>query len=174
MPKESINKKIERNNPARVHLEYEVETNGAIQVKELPFVAGVIADLNGDAVVDPEAKKKPKFVEIDRDNFDKVMARMAPRLVLKVDNKMRNDDSKIPVELKFKSMEDFEPQKIAEKVEPLRMLLEVRKKLANLRSSLDGNEKLTRLLQKIVEDQEEREKLRAELAGRPLTSGKVD
>jgi type VI secretion system protein ImpB len=174
MPKESINKKIDRNNPARVHIEIEVETNGAIQVKELPFVAGVLADLSGDAVPDPAASKKPKFVEIDRDNFDKVMTKMAPRLVLKVDDKINNDDTKIPVELKFRSMEDFEPQKIAEQVEPLRMLLEIRKKLANLRSNLDGNEKLTRLLQKIVEDQDEREKLRAEIAGRPLMTGKED
>jgi len=172
MPKESINKKIDRNNPARVHIEIEVETNGAIQVKELPFVAGVLADLSGDAVPDPTGSKKPKFVEIDRDNFDKVMTKMAPRVVLKVNDKINNDDTKIPVELKFKSMEDFEPQKIAEQVEPLRILLEIRKKLANLRSNLDGNEKLTKLLQKIVEDQDEREKLRAEIAGRPLMTGK--
>jgi len=174
MPKESIQKKIERNNPPRVHISYDVETLGAIRQIELPFVAGVIADLGGDAVPDAASAKKPKFTEIDRDNFDKVMAKMAPRLTMKVDDKIHNDDTKIPVELKFRNMEDFEPQRIAEQVEPLRVLLEMRRALANLRSGLDGNEKLTRLLQKIVENNEAREKLRSEVGGRPANPGKVD
>src|ERR1700677_3578659 len=121
MPKESLQKKIGRVRPPRVQISYEVETGGAIEKKELPFVVGVMADLSGQP--DPSkplaAVKNRGFVEIDRDNFDKVLAKMAPRLAFKVDNKLSDDDTKIGVEIKFSSMEDFEPQNVVEQVEPL-------------------------------------------------------
>src|SRR5271165_6764445 len=134
MAKESLQKKIGRVRPPRVQITYDVETGGAIKKKELPFVAGVLADLSGDPAVPLPAVKDRKFVQIDRDNFDKVLAKSAPRLAFKVDNKLSDDDTKIGIELKFSSMEDFEPQMLAEQVEPLRKLIELRRKLANLRS----------------------------------------
>jgi type VI secretion system protein ImpB len=171
MKKESLQKDITRVRPPRVHLTYDVETGGAIQKKELPFVAGVLADLSGDAVVPLPPVKNRKLVEIDRDNFDNVLNKMAPRIVFKVDNKLNNDDTKLGVELKFSSMEDFEPQKVAEQVEPLRRLIELRKKLSNLRSSLYGNDKLDKLLQKIINDHEEIQKLRGEMGALPVRPG---
>ncbi len=168
MPKESLQKKIGRVRPARVQITYDVETGGAIQKKELPFVAGVLADLTGDPATPLAAVKDRKFLQIDRDNFDKVLAKMEPRLVFKVDNKLTDDDTKIGVELKFQSMEDFEPQRLAEQVEPLRKLIELRKKLANLRSSLYGNDKLEKMLQGILNDGGELDKLRGEI-GLPVT-----
>jgi type VI secretion system protein ImpB len=171
MKKESLQKDITRVRPPRVHLTYDVETGGAIQKKELPFVAGVLADLSGDAAVPLPPVKNRKFVEIDRDNFDNVLNKMAPRIVFKVDNKLNNDDTKLGVELKFSSMEDFEPQKVAEQVEPLRRLIELRKKLSNLRSSLYGNDKLDKLLQKIINDHEEIQKLRGEMGALPVRPG---
>ena len=174
MKKESLQKDIGRVRKPRVHITYDVETGGAIQKKELPFVAGVLADLSGDPAVPLKPVKDRAFVQIDRDNFDQVLAKMAPRLVLRVNNKLTDDDTKIPIELKFESMEDFEPQKLAEKVEPLRQLIELRKKLSNLRSSLDGNDKLDKLLQTIINDHDERQKLRSEMALLQAGSGKVD
>jgi type VI secretion system protein ImpB len=171
MKKESLQKDITRVRPPRVHLTYDVETGGAIQKKELPFVAGVLADLSGDAAVPLPPVKNRKFVEIDRDNFDNVLNKMAPRIVFKVDNKLNNDDTKLGVELKFSGMEDFEPQKVAEQVEPLRKLIELRKKLSNLRSSLYGNDKLDKLLQKIINDHEEIQKLRGEMGALPGRPG---
>jgi type VI secretion system protein ImpB len=174
MAKESLQKKIGRVRPPRVQITYDVETGGAIQKKELPFVAGVLADLSGDPAAPLPAVKDRKFVQIDRDNFDKVLGKMAPRLAFKVDNKLSDDDTKLGVELNFSSLEDFEPQKLAEKVEPLRKLIEVRRKLANLRSSLYGNDKLDKLLQKILNDDSELNKLRAEVGLPETTSGKED
>jgi len=172
MPKESLQKKIGRVRPPRVQITYDVETGGAIQKKELPFVAGVLADLSGDPAAPLPAVKDRKFVQIDRDNFDKVLAKMAPRLAFKVDNKLTDDDTKIGIELKFSSMEDFEPQKLADQVEPLRKLIELRRKLANLRSSLYGNDKLDKLLQKILNDSGELNKLRGEVGLPEATSGR--
>src|SRR3984957_2383751 len=163
MPKESLQKKIGRVRPPRAQITYNVETGGAIEKKQLPFVLGVMADLSGQPEKQLPAVKDRNFVEIDRDNFDKVLAKMAPRLVLKVDNKLTNDDTKIGAELKFSTMEDFEPQNVAEQVEPLRKLIELRRKLANLRSSLYGNDKLEKMLQKILNDEEELNKLRGEV-----------
>src|SRR5580692_5538417 len=171
MPKESLQKKIGRVRPPRVQITYDVETGGAIEKKELPFVVGVLADLSGQPDKPLPAIKDRKFVEIDRDNFDKVLAKMTPRITFKVDNKLSDDDTKIGVELKFSSMEDFEPQKVAEQVEPLRKLIELRRKLANIRSSLSGNDKLDKLLQKVVNDQEERDKLRGEMSLPKTESG---
>jgi type VI secretion system protein ImpB len=163
MPKESIQKKIGRVRPPRVHITYDVETGGAIEKKELPFVVGVLADLSGSPDK-PLAKVKDRnFVEVDRDNFDQVLARSSPRLVFKVDNKLSDDDTRLALELRFKSLEDFEPQKVAMQVEPLRKLLELRNKLSNIRSSLYGNDKLESSLQELVHNPDALDKLRSEL-----------
>lgn len=163
MPKESLQKKIGRVRPPRVHITYDVETGGAIEKKELPFVAGVLADLSGDPATPLPAVKDRKFVDVDRDNFDQVLSKMAPRLVLKVDNKLKDDDTKIAIELKFSSIEDFEPQRLAEQVEPLRKLMELRRKLANFRSSIGGNDKVEKTLQEILNNANELDKLRGEV-----------
>jgi type VI secretion system protein ImpB len=163
MPKESLQKKIGRVRPPRVQITYDVETGGAIEKKELPFVVGVLADLSGQPDKPLLTMKDRKFVEIDRDNFDKVLTKMEPRLAFKVDNKLSNDDTKIGVELRFSNMEDFEPQNVAEQVEPLRKLMELRRKLSNLRSSLYGNDKLDKMLQEILNDDQELNKLRTEV-----------
>jgi type VI secretion system protein ImpB len=163
MPKESLQKKIGRVRPPRVQITYDVETGGAIEKKELPFVVGVLADLSGQPDKPLPAIKDRKFVEIDRDNFDQVLAKMTPRLAFKVDNKLSDDDTKIGVEIKFSSMEDFEPQNVVEQVEPLRKLIELRRKLSNLRSSLYGNDKLEKMLQQILNDDQELNKLRTEV-----------
>jgi type VI secretion system protein ImpB len=163
MPKESLQKKIGRVRPPRVQITYDVETGGAIEKKELPFVVGVLADLSGQPDKPLPAIKDRKFVEIDRDNFDQVLAKMAPRLAFKVDNKLNDDDTKIGCEIKFSSMEDFEPQNVVEQIEPLRKLIELRRKLSNLRSSLYGNDKLEKMLQQILNDDQELNKLRTEV-----------
>lgn len=151
MPKDSINKKIGRVRPPRVHITYEVYTGGAMEKREIPFVVGVMADLSGQPEKPLPRLKDRKFIEIDRDHFDQVMAKQAPRLAFKVDNKLTSDaDKRLGVELKFKQMADFEPQNVAKQIAPLNEILELRTKLANLRNSLVSNDKLEELLQEAV------------------------
>jgi type VI secretion system protein ImpB len=154
MPKESLQKKVGRVRPPRVHITYDVQVGDAIEKKDLPFVVGVMADLSGmpDKPLPPIAKRK--FVAIDRDNVNDVMKKIGPRLAFKVPNRLNEDDTKLNVELRFESMDDFAPARIATQVSPLRKLLELRNSLANLRSSLIGNEKLDSLLQEIIQNQE--------------------
>ena len=153
MPKkESIQHKIDRIRPPRVQITYDVETGGAIEMKELPFVVGVLGDFTGKPEEPLPALKNRKFVEIDRDNFDQVMEGMKPRLSFSVDNKLQDDGSKMGVELKFKSMDDFEPDNIVQQVEPLRKLVEARQKLSDLLSKMDGNDKLEEILNDVVAD----------------------
>ncbi len=154
MPKESLQKKVGRVRPPRVHITYDVETGDAIEKRDLPFVVGVMADLSGmpEKPLAPIAKRK--FVQIDRDNVDDVMKKIEPRLAFKVPNRLNEDDTKLNVELRFESMDDFPPAKIAQQITPLRKLLELRSSLANLRSSLIGNEKLENLLQDVIQNQE--------------------
>jgi type VI secretion system protein ImpB len=157
-------KKLERVRPPRVSITYEVETGGAIEMKELPFVMGVLADLSGNPGQPLPRLKDRKFVEVNPDNFDTVLKSAQPRLQFTTENKLRPDGSKIAVELKFESLEDFSPDKVAEQVKPLRELLELRTKLADLRGRLQGNDKLEEILQETLNDAESMRKLRAEIA----------
>lgn len=154
MAKESLQKKVGRVRPPRVQITYDVQVGDAIEKRDLPFVVGVMADLSGnpDQPLPPIAKRK--FVQVDRDNINDVMKKIGPRLAFKVPNRLSEDDTKLNVELRFESMDDFQPAKIAEQVTPLRKLLELRNSLANLRASLIGNEKLENLLQEVIQNQE--------------------
>jgi len=154
MAKESLQKKVSRVRPPRVHITYDVQVGDAIEKRDLPFVVGVLADLSGmpDKPLGPIAKRK--FVAIDRDNVNDVMKKIGPRLAFKVPNRLSEDDTKLNVELRFQSMDDFQPAKVAQQITPLRKLLELRNSLANVRSSLIGNEKLEGLLQEVIQNQE--------------------
>ncbi len=153
MPKkESTQQKISRIRPPRVQITYDVETGGAIEMKELPFVVGVLGDFSGKPEEALPALKNRKFVEIDRDNFDQVLSGMKPRLAYNVDNRLQEDGSKVGVELKFNKMDDFEPDSIVQQVEPLRKLVEARQKLSDLLSKMDGNEKLENILNDVIGD----------------------
>ncbi len=154
MARESVHKKLGRIRPPRVHITYEVETGGAIEMKELPFVMGVLSDLSGKPEEPLPRLKDRKFVEIDRDNFDAVMKGMKPRLAYNVENKLTGDGSKLGVELRFNSIEDFEPENVVRQVEPLRKLLETRIQLKAILAKTDGNERLEAKLQEIISNTE--------------------
>jgi len=167
MPKESLQKKVGRVRPPRVHITYDVQVGDAIEKRDLPFVVGVLADLSGMPEKPLPAVAKRKFVSIDRDNVDEVMKKIGPRLAFKVPNRLNEDDTKLNVELRFESMQDFEPARIAQQITPLRKLLELRASLANLRSSLIGNEKLDNLLQQMIQNQEMLQQAGSEAGIRP-------
>lgn len=156
---ESLQHKLDRVRPPRVHITYDVEIGDAIEMKEIPFVVGVLADLSGKPEEPLPKLKDRKFIEIDRDNFNNVLEGMKPRLAFKVDNKLTKDDTKMAVELRFKSMGDFHPEQVANQIEPLRKLVETRKKLSDLLSKLDGNDRLDELLQEVISSTESLEKL---------------
>ena len=162
---ESVNRKLERVRAPRVHIKYDVETGGAIEMKELPFVMGVLGDLTGQPA-EPLAKLKDrKFVEVTPDNFDDVLKSMKPHLQFTVENVLSDepDAGKIGVNLKFESLDDFSPDRVAQQVDPLRKLLELRQNLADLRGSLQGNDKLDEILQATLSDEENMKKLRDEM-----------
>ena len=157
--KESLQHKLDRVRPPRVQITYDVEVGGAIELKELPFVVGVMGDFVGKPEEPLPALKNRKFVEIDPDNFNQVLSGMKPRLAYTIDNKLQDDGSKLGVDLKFNSIEDFEPDQIVQQVEPLRKLVEARQKLSDLRSKMDGNEKLENLLEGIISDVDKQKEL---------------
>ena len=157
---DSTQDKLKRVRPPRVHITYEVETGDAVEKKEIPFVVGVLSDLSGKPEKPLPPLKERKYVEIDRDNFDEVLEGTKPRLSFMVANKIEEgSDSKISVELNFKSIDDFHPERIAEQVEPVRKLVEARKKLYNLMAKLDGNDKLEELLQEVISSTDKLEEI---------------
>ncbi|HEY0429890.1 MAG TPA: type VI secretion system contractile sheath small subunit [Pyrinomonadaceae bacterium] len=157
--KESLQHKLDRVRPPRVQITYDVEVGGAIELKELPFVVGVMGDFVGNPQDPLPALKNRKFVEIDPDNFNQVMAGMKPRVAFSVDNKLQDDGSRLGVDLTFNSIEDFEPDNIVRQVEPLRKLVEARQKLSDLRSKMDGNEKLENLLNDVISNSDKQKQL---------------
>jgi type VI secretion system protein ImpB len=148
----SIHEKLARVRRPRVHITYEVETEGAQLVRELPFVVGVIGDFSGDPTQPLRPFAERKFVQIDRDNFDDVMQRLAPGLKLKVENKLAGDGSTMAVDLRFNSIQDFEPGRVLDQVPALRSLLETRNRLRDLMSKADRSEELELLLEQILKD----------------------
>ena len=166
MPRESVHKKLERVRAPRVHVTYDVQVGDAIEEKEIPFVMGVMADLSGQPEEPLPRIKERRFVEITPDNFDDVLKKMSPRVAYTVENRLSEDPDagKIGVDLKFNTMEDFEPENIARQVKPLRELLELRTRLSDLVGSLQGNEKLEQLLQDVIGDEEKMKQLEKELA----------
>ena len=144
---ESLQHKLDRVRRPRVQITYDVEIGDATVKKELPFVLGVLADLSGHPEEPLPPLKERKFLEINRDNFDRIMAGMKPRLAMKVDNALQKDGTKLGVELRFRRIEDFEPENVVRQVEPMRRLLEARQRLADLKTKIIANDRLDQLLQ---------------------------
>lgn len=159
----SIHEKLNRVRKPRVHITYEVETGGAQIARELPFVMGVMGDFSGDPTKPLAPLAERKFVQIDRDNFNEVMARIGPGLKLKVNNTLAGDGSQMSVELAFKSIEDFEPGRIVEQVPALKALMETRNKLRDLMSKVDRSEELESLLEQVLQNQQELQSLSGQL-----------
>jgi len=159
----SIHSKLDRVRKPRVHITYDVETEGAAIVRELPFVMGVMGDFSGDPTAPLQSMTHRKFVQIDRDNFNDVMARMNPGLKLKVDNKLSEAGGQMAVDLKFNAIEDFEPARVAQQVPALRALMETRAKLRDLMSKVDRSEELEGLLEKVLQNENELKTLSGQL-----------
>jgi type VI secretion system protein ImpB len=165
MARQSTQHKIDRVRPPRVQITYDVEVGDAIEIKELPFVMGVMGDFSGQPTEPLARMKDRKFVEVNPDNFDSVLANMKPHLSYAVENKLSEDPNagNLKVNLDFKSMDDFSPENVARQVGPLRELLELRDRLRDLRGNMQGNDKLEEMLREAVTDKDKLAKLRTEM-----------
>ncbi|MFB3829126.1 MAG: type VI secretion system contractile sheath small subunit [Bryobacteraceae bacterium] len=165
MAKASTQHKLDRVRPPRVQITYDVEVGDAIEVKELPFVLGVMGDFTGQPAEPLPRLRDRKFVEVNPDNFDAVLESMKPHLSFSVENKLSEDPNagNLKVDLTFKSLDDFAPDQVARQVKPLKELLDLRERLSDLRGSLQGNDKLEELLRGAVSDPDKLAKLRAEI-----------
>jgi type VI secretion system protein ImpB len=165
MAKGSTQHKLDRVRPPRVHVTYDVEVGDAIEIKELPFVMGVLGDFTGQPTEPLARMKDRKFVEVNPDNFDSVLEGMKPHLAYSVENKLSEDPNapQLKVDLHFRSLEDFEPDKVARQVKPLKELLDLRTRLSDLRGSLQGNDKLEEVLLSTVSDADKLKQLKDEL-----------
>ncbi len=160
---ESLQHKLNRVRKPRVHITYDVETEGAEVRKELPFVVGVLGDFSGKSYEPQKPLRERKFTQIDRDNFDETLQRLTPGAQFRVDNTLSDDGTELAVDLKFKSMADFEPAAIVDQVEPLRKLLEARNKLRDLMTKVDRSEELENLLEEVLKNTDQIQALASQL-----------
>ncbi|GAA3918548.1 type VI secretion system contractile sheath small subunit [Litoribacillus peritrichatus] len=161
---ESIHNKLSRVRKPRVHITYDVETEGAAVKKELPFVVGVMGDFAGQNTESLKPLKERRFVQIDRDNFDDVLKRMNPKLTFNVTNKLAGDNSQFAVDLEFKSMQDFEPAAIVKQIEPLDKLMATRNKLRDLMTKVDRSEDLEDILERVLNNTDDLQQLANDLS----------
>jgi len=168
MAKPSTQHKLDRVRPPRVQITYDVETGGAIELKELPFVVGVLGDFSGQPEQPLPKLKERRFVEVTPDNFDTVLESMKPHLSFSVENKLSEDANagQIRVDLKFKSLEDFEPEQVARQVKPLKELLDLRRRLNDLKGTLQTNDKLDEALLDAVSKTDKLDKLKSEVGAK--------
>jgi len=162
----STQHKLDRVRPPRVHITYDVEVGNAIEMKELPFVMGVLGDFSGQPSQPLPRLRDRKFVEVNPDNFHQVLEGMKSHLAFSVENKLSEepDAPQLKVDLNFKSLDDFSPENVVMQVKPLRELMDLRTKLSDLRGTLQGNEKLEEILMDAVSDSTKLDRLRTELA----------
>jgi len=159
----SIHDKLTRVRKPRVHITYEVETEGAKVLKELPFVVGVLGDFSGKPTQPLKPLKDRKFIQIDRDNFDEVMARMTPGAEFRVENTLKGDGSEISVKLEFNKLEDFDPGRVVQNVQPLKELMETRDKLRDLLTKVDRSDDLENLLERILKSNDDLKQIQTQL-----------
>lgn len=163
MARESVHKKLEKVRPPRVHIEYQVNIGDAIVMKELPHMIGIIGDFSGKSLVDPGKVKDRKFVDIDRDSFNNVMSAMQPRAAFNVENRLQNNNSKLPVELIFNNINDFHPENVARQIPATKKLIEIRDLFTGLLTRVDGNQKAFDMLTNLLTDKEAAKDLRGQL-----------
>ena len=160
---ESTQHKLDRVRKPRVHITYDVETLGAMEKRELPFVVGVLGDFSGNPTTPLKPLKERKFIQIDRDNFNEVMSRMTPGATFRVENTLKGDGSELAVQLGFNSMEDFDPANVVKQVEPLKKLLETRNKLRDLLTKVDLSPDLENVLEDVLENTDKLQELSGQL-----------
>lgn len=151
-------------NPPRVRITYNVEVGNAIEDVELPFVLGILADLAGTPAQPLPPLKDRKFVEVNRDNINDVMASLNAQLPLQVPNVLGGKNSFLEVLLSFKSLDDLDPVNIVQQVPEMNALYTKRQLLRNLLTKLDGNEALDTELGNIVNNSDVLNTLKKALA----------
>ena len=142
---------IASNRAPRVQIEYDVEIYGSDKKIQLPFVMGVMADLSGRPAESLPDVADRKFLEVDVDNFDSRMKAIKPRVAFQLPNTLTHEGN-IAIDISFESMDDFSPDTVAQKVDPLRKLLDARTQLANLLSYMDGKSGAEELIAKVLAD----------------------
>ncbi|MEN3978319.1 type VI secretion system contractile sheath small subunit [Acinetobacter sp. CWB-B33] len=160
--RESVQKKLQRIRPPRVQLTYDVEVGDGREIKELPFVVGVLGDFSAASELEKTKLKDKKFINVDLDNIDEVIESLAPRANFQVDNTLTEDSGKISVDLTFKSMDDFRPENVVQQVDPLKKLVAARERLTDLRNKISNNERLEDLLDDVLQNTDQVRKLSLE------------
>jgi type VI secretion system protein ImpB len=159
----NVYSKLELQRRPRVHIKYEIESGGSPVERELPFVVGVMGDFSGNPTTPLRPLKERKFIQIGKDNFSEVMERIAPELNIKVNNTLAGDDSLLPIQLKFRSMADFEPAQVAEQVPALKKLLDTRNQLRDLMTKVDRSQELEGLLERVLQNDSDLKALSSQL-----------
>ncbi|ALU89493.1 type VI secretion system contractile sheath large subunit [Herbaspirillum rubrisubalbicans] len=160
---ESIQQKLLRVRPPRVKITYDVETGGAMEKQELPFIVGIFADLSGDR--DPadtlasRPLKERQMTDIDRDNFNAIMKSIGPRVDLtKVPKDVPAAASLLGTpgdkQIVFESLDDFEPMQIIRKLPSLNDLYQSRGLIRSLQAKYEADDETAHHLDALLQNED--------------------
>lgn len=160
----SMQKKIEKNKAPRVHITYDVESNGAMEKKELPMVVGVLGDFAGNNPgKKPDILRERRFVELQEGGVNQLMRNMEPGVKFKVEDKINGTGDMVDVDLKFKSIQDFSPEHIAHSIPSLKALIEKRELLKELLNKSGISDELNDQIKMLLKNPDQQKKLAKEL-----------
>lgn len=157
----------------RVNIVYKPATGDAQAQVELPLKQLVLGDFTLREDATPLDERKP--INVDKDNFNDVLKAQNLSLQFSVPNRLAadaNPDETLPVDLKFQTVRDFEPDALVDQVPELRQLIALRDALKALKGPLGNLPDFRRKLQDLMSDDGARERLLAELGVATKESGK--
>ena len=163
MAADSSQNRVGRVRPPRVQITYDVEDGDGMTQRELPMVVGVVSNLSGDGEDSTEYKDR-EFVEVDPGGLNGLMNRLNPKLNLDAKDMISgSEDAEVRMEFNFRTMDDFSPMGVASQLPQTAKLLEARRKLADLNSKLEANDKLEGILGDVLASEDKRAELRKQL-----------
>jgi type VI secretion system protein ImpB len=146
----------------RVNITYKSATGDQQEEQELPLKILAVGDYTGKSDPTPLEERKP--VNIDKENFNEVMAKQDLSVTVSVANKLVDEkDAQMAVDLKFKKLDDFTPEGVVSQVPELKKLIELRTALTALKGPLGNAPAFRKKIEALLGDEEKRKKLMKEL-----------
>lgn len=145
----------------RVNITYKPATGDAKENIELPLKLMMM----GDYTLRPDDRllEDRKSINIDKDNFKDVMRSQDLSLKMNVEDKLSEEGGQMSVDLKFDTLDDFNPESVAKQVPEMNKLLQLRTALQALKGPLGNVPEFRKKLQGLLDDVAAREKLLQEL-----------
>ena len=147
---------------ARVNIKLDLHTGNASKKMELPLKLLITGDFSNGQ--EQRVLSEREKVNVNKNNFDSVLAEFSPSLNISVENTLAGDGSEENVKLTFSNMKDFTPEQVARQIPQLKAMLAMRNLLRDLKANLLDNVTFRKELETILKNPALSDELRSELS----------